>query len=136
MIEKGLYALLAGTSAVTAIVGTRIYPGKAAQNAGQRYVVYRRSFTEHRRNLRGSGSLKRATITVESFGANYNDAKTLAQAVYNAIGENGTSGVTWGGHAVRIARWEDETDEVIPPQMGDDAGVFSVLLDLVVWYAV
>lgn len=135
MIEKGFYALLAATSGVTSLVSTRIYPGKAPQNAGTRYVVYRRTMNEQRRHLKGSSNLKRAVISVECFGATYDQAKELYSAVYAAIGENGTT-ATWDSQSVKIAYWEDDSDDYVPPQTKDDVGVHSILMELVVWYSV
>jgi hypothetical protein len=135
VIEKGLYTLLAGTSGVTSLVSTRIYPNKAPQNAGTRYIVYRRVMNEHRRHLKGSSNLKRATISIECIGATYDEAKSLYSAVYAAIGENGTT-ATWDSQSVKIAYWDGDSDDYIPPQTQDDVGVHTILMELVVWYSV
>lgn len=134
MIEKGLHSLLATDAGVAALIGTRVYPNKAPHNAGQRYVVYRRIMNNARRHLRGSTGLKRATIQIDCVGSTYDQAKELYAAVYAAIGEDGKSGVTWGGKSVKVAYIEDDADDYIPPQTNDDAGVHTVPLDLVVWY--
>jgi hypothetical protein len=86
--------------------------------------------------VKGSSSLKKATIVIECAGATYLQAKELYAAVYAAIGENGTAGVTWGGYSVKIAKWEDDSDDYVPPQTMDDVGVHSVMMELGVWYSV
>ena len=133
MIEKGLYSLLAGTAGVTAIVSTRIYPNYAPQNAGTRYIVYRRVTSERVRHLRGSGGKRRAMIQVECYGATALEAKALWEAVEAAIGNDGFTG-TWDGQAVAVAFWEDDSDDFVPPQASSDRGKHVVSADLVVWY--
>lgn len=142
MVEKGLFTFLTGQSAITtALGGNKVYPNKAPQNAGTRYIVYKRVTNVPVRVLRGSAGIKRALFQLDFYGATYDEAKSVWQLAVTAVTENGLpnpggAAVTWDGHSISCAFFEDDIDEYVAPQTSDDVGKHVVSADLVVWYSV
>lgn len=133
MIEKGLYALLAATPGVTALCSTRIYPRKSPQKADKPYVVYQRKRNSRPRYLTTSSGVADATLQVDCLATTYDAAKALGEAV-RAVVDDGLEGVTWDGHLVQDAHWDDDFDDFDEPEVDDDGGAFYVSLALEVWY--
>lgn len=132
-IKDGLRQFLVGDGGVNALVGERVGQ-KAAQGWPKPYVTFRVVGTSYRRHLRGSTGLRQTTIRISCVGRSWDEAQSVAAAVYAAIGEDGVSKVEWDDQAVSIAHWEDRGDEFAGPQHGDEAGIPQESLNLVVWH--
>ena len=108
-LEAGLYTLLSGTAGVAALVGTRIYPVVAPQNATLRRITYFR-VTDTPGYVFSTAAPKTGEplFQVSCWGASYASAKAVAEAVKAVLGAY-TSG-TVGGVSVLAMYLEDERD--------------------------
>jgi hypothetical protein len=84
-IEQRVYTLLSGTAAVTALVGTRIYPTKAQQAALLPQLVYRRVSTSRVYSLAGESGVEMCRIQVDCQDDDFAGARALAAAVLDAF---------------------------------------------------
>ena len=112
-VEQMLVKELQATAAVTALVGTRIYPQVAPQGTTADYVTYEGSgnpIQDHG----GSGGLYRARVSFLCHSATYANAKAVAAAIRAALdGFRGTmQGVSVGSCLQEMeadAGFDDET---------------------------
>jgi len=104
MMEADLIAHLLADAGVSALVGTRIYPSLASQNAAAPYVVLRRVSTVGKRGTGGPAGLDRARIQIESYADTYGEAKSLAVAIRTAL--DGTAITN-----IRLSQFETEHDD-------------------------
>ncbi len=79
---------LVAASAVTALVGERIYPGKAPQGAAAPYVVVTTISDVPESSFTGTTDeeLRDARVQVDSYAAGYLDAHAVAKAVKDVVG--------------------------------------------------
>ncbi len=81
-----IYSLLTGASAVSAIVGTRVYPhGEAPQDVTQPYVTWFLVTGTPENVLQGSPSIDRNTVQVDCWHQTGAGVVALATAVRNAL---------------------------------------------------
>lgn len=85
MSELAVYTILKAAPAVAAIVSTRIYPLSAPQGAAVPFVTYQRISGERTRDTRGPTGRARSRIQVDGYASGYAAAKTLANAVRQAL---------------------------------------------------
>lgn len=79
-IEQAVAAALTASAEVTALVSDRVYPLKLPQEATLPAVTYQRTDSSPDYTLHGYGS-ESVTLTLNSFGPTYGEAKELAIAV-------------------------------------------------------
>ena len=84
-VGKAIYYLLTNASDVTAIVGTRIYPEVAQQNAALPYIVYNVSNNEPSDTKREPSKLDTAEVEVNVFSEKYTQAIDMGVAVRAAL---------------------------------------------------
>lgn len=113
---------------------SRFYPNhKTPANADTPYATYRKTSDTKYTHLRGS-NLRRARVEIHCHGENFAAARELANAIHDAIGEDGLGNVDWDGWGVQYAGWDDEGEDFDSPIFGDDTGFHRVNLDLIVVY--
>jgi hypothetical protein len=83
--EKVIAYLLANNAPLAALVGTRIYPVKAAQDAALPFLVYRRDDTNDQQIITGQSKLPFASFEIDYVADNYDTEMALAEAIYNAL---------------------------------------------------
>lgn len=103
-LEKGLYALLAGTSPQTA--GGRIYP-RLPQNVTFPAIRYQRITTTRQHALDATVGVTDATVQVDCMAASYSAAKSLADSVRTLL--HGYRGA-WGTLTAHLVSLETEND--------------------------
>jgi hypothetical protein len=86
-IEGALLSELQATPGVTALVGARIYPGVAPQNATAPYITYERVSQRVEHDLNGGGSLCVARMSYLCHAATYAAAKSAGAAIVAALDE-------------------------------------------------
>ena len=92
MIEKAIYTLLAADAGVGAICGDRISPHNRLQGTALPAVTYELVDLEPFQKLGGNAGLTAATVTITTIAETYADARSLAEAVFDALdGYAGTS---------------------------------------------
>jgi hypothetical protein len=113
-VEQMVVQELLATPAVTALVGSRIYPQMAPQNTTADYLTYELVSEKPLQDLGGTGSLARVRLSVLCHAVSYAGAKGAAEAVRARLdGFRGTmQGVTVGSLLVEMeadAGWDPET---------------------------
>ena len=93
MIGAIIYSALANNAGVAALVGQRIYPEEAPDEADLPLIVYGVQANEQ---IDGSARLIRSTVTVNTYAATDTAAEAVAAAIRTALEDyNGTdSGAT------------------------------------------
>lgn len=132
-LESALYGYLSGVSAVTDLVGTRIYPAQAPQGAELPYVVHHRISTRRFPHQLGPSGMVRARIQIDSFGITLDSA----QAVFDVLRDNldGWRAAVMDDVYVQSVNLEDEANDFTAPQDGGDIGVHRVRADFIFVYA-
>ncbi len=110
-MEKGLVSHLENDAGVAAIVGSRIYPEPAPQNASYPLIVYTRITGTHEHDLQGAAGLCEARYQLRCWAESRSAVKALAEAVRLAL--QGFSG-SMGDVDVRGIFLESDDDEYIP----------------------
>ncbi len=106
-IETGLYTELSGNAGVSALVGTRIYPQKLAQDATLPALVYSVISDPRELTLDGPSDFIRARVQVDAWADTYLEAIALSDAVRAAInGENNSL----GAQAVQFVYLDSQAD--------------------------
>lgn len=136
MIEAAIRTRLLATTAVTALVGDRIYPHEARQHTPRPYIVfYGQTSPEH--HLSGdSVGLSQCELTIEVHAEGktmYSDGKAIVAAIAASLfGYQGTINVTEGATVtaidIRTCIQETDADVLIPPIDGSERGRYVQLL--------
>ncbi len=85
-VGQRVFALLMADAAVVALVATRIYPGRAAQNPVPPFAVYAVVDELPQNSLQGyTSKLTRARVQVDAYAKAYLDAQALATAICNVL---------------------------------------------------
>ena len=85
MIGKALYGKLSATSAVTALVSTRIFPDMATQDATYPFIVYTNDATQPTDVKDSTSPLDVVTMSVMIYSNSYSQAQDIAAAVRTAL---------------------------------------------------
>lgn len=90
--EAFLYQRLTSQTAVSALVGTRIYPLLAPQGTALPLVIYQRTGVNRPQSLAGNVGNPVITLQLTSYGTSYTSVKNIARAVRLAV--DGWTGTT------------------------------------------
>lgn len=85
MLEEAIYARLMAVAALTALVGTRIYPERAPSGATRPYLSYFQVSRVGEVTLGGSGGLTTRRYQLDIWDDSYLGAKALAEQVRLAL---------------------------------------------------
>lgn len=129
-MEEALIARLLASTALAALVGDRITPGRRDQGAALPALVVHKIDAPRDYHLQGASGLITARMQVDCWGADYASAKRAARAVAAAM-----SGARWSAAGVRFdgVLVEDESDDTFDE--GSEA-LFRTRLDLMVHHAI
>ncbi len=132
-IEAAVYTVLSGSTALSALVGTRIYPNTIPQNKAFPHVSFTIEDNEKYHGLNTTVSLTRASVSVECYTENsYLDAVNIANVIRNILN---TQSTTWGTLNIQNAHVEGETDlGAVTPTDGSDDYIYQRSLDCDVFY--
>ncbi len=125
--ENAIIAKLLGTTGVTALVGTRIYPRIAPQgdNGGAKpyLIVLRPEGQENGQMASGRYGVAHTPIIVACVGETYDQSRTLSPAVVTALNPPGWTGSqAWGTTEVAGCQLDDTFDRSSLPQLADEIG--------------
>ena len=130
VIEEALYAFLAATAGVTALVSTRIYPQVIPQDAVLPAIAYQRISGPRVHSQSGASGLAYPRFQFTCQAATYSAARQVANAVRAALdGYRGTMGGA-GGVSVGAAFVANEIDGY-----SEESGEHTVRLDVVIYHA-
>lgn len=98
-IEAAIFSLLTTDSSVSSLVGTRLYPLLAPQDAATPFIVYQRVSASRWTSLEGPSGMAQPRIQIDAYTSTYAAAKTLATAIREKLsGYRGTvAGTRIGG---------------------------------------
>lgn len=106
-IEAGLNTHLLADSNVTGLVGARIYPLKAPQDADLPAIAYQKISGPRDETQSGPSGLVEARMQITCLGSTYSEAKSVAEVVRGSI--DGFSG-TMGSVSVGACHLDNEID--------------------------
>ncbi len=90
MIQADIFEILSGSSAISAIVGERIYPINLPSGESVPAIVYTIESIDPLVTLAGEVGIDNAKIEIICWSNNYGQAHELAQAVRDAFSESGS----------------------------------------------
>lgn len=133
-LEAGLYSYLTAQAAITAIVGTKIYPNRIPQGTALPCLMYSRTNTDHETQLAGAAGIATATMQIDCFATGaggYMTVKNLANAVRVKL--HGYRGYM-GTEAVNDCSLQNEIDIYDEPAHAEDHGTHRVSMDFQIVY--
>jgi len=118
MIGQSVYSLLSGASAVTDIVGTRIFPLVSQAPSHPPYVVYSVVGGEAWNSMGGQSGLAQSRVQIDAYAVTYAGAQALAASVRGALdGFRGVSGGVRVGGVSRQSAPVDFYEEDVDPRL-------------------
>lgn len=108
IVTKAIYNILSNHAGLTALVGARIYPVTAAQQATLPYVVYNIPRTEPVNRTSGKARMNQIQVNVSAFAINYEDAASIAEQIKTAL-DRVASG-TYNSVVLQVVLFQDEYD--------------------------
>lgn len=85
MVEADLYTHLKNSVAVSALVGTRIYPKVAPQNVARPYIVYHVISDVSNQCLGGGVYQNQVRVQIDCWSEKYSEVKSMKQAVKDSL---------------------------------------------------
>lgn len=127
--ETAIRKLLTDNASITALIGTRIYPGFVAEAKAMPFAVINRDSTEPDHHLLGASGLRNVTVELVLYDEQYADLTALAdlfEATLDTVNDRST--VTIGGDTFSIARlWmTDQSDETVQLADGKGRKIYSI----------
>lgn len=135
-IREAVFSWLTAGAAVSATLGNRVYPRKAAQDAAYPHAVYEQTAHEQARSMRRYLNLYGWAADWHVHGETEAQVRAAAVALRDRLLELNTPGAIGGG-AFRVlsVRFDgDEGDSFEPPVDADENGVHTVDLSCVIHY--
>jgi len=130
--EAVLRTALVGTTAVTSLVSSRVYPVLAPASAALPFVTWRRSGIEREQTLGGPMGMPRVSVEYSIYGTTYEEARQVADAMRRVLdGYGGTSDNT----EVKQTSLEDESDDFVQLAGADLPPVYQVTQRYDVWWS-
>jgi hypothetical protein len=133
-VRPGLRAYLLADSAISALVGTRIYPITPPQGQELTHIVYHMISGQGDRHMQGRSGLSRPRIQIDCWGATVDEAIALAGEVKERI-DGFRGAMAWGTSSpqssviVQAIFFESERDD-----FDADSGLYLVSHDYIVWF--
>lgn len=125
MIEKAMVAVLLDTTAVTDLVGDRIFPLVVRSDTDLPGITYQRTYGERSYTMAGAGGWARVNITLACWAREYSQARSIADVVRKALDAYSDT----DPEGIQIGKVTDGADSYDP-----DADVFGCSLDLEVQF--
>lgn len=130
--ETVLRTALVGSTSVTSIVGTRIYPVLAPASAALPFVTWRRSGIQREQTLTAPMGIPRVSVEYSIYGTTYEQAREVADAMRRVLdGYGGTSDNT----TVRQTSLEDESDDFVTLAGADLPPVYQITQRFDCWWS-
>jgi hypothetical protein len=129
-IKSAIYSTLAGSSAISAIVGTKIYPSVAPSSAVAPYIVYTVGSNLSIRTMQGASTLGQYRVQVSIFSFDSKTNTTLASALSSLLNTKRINGTGFS-----FTSFEDnsiESDQF--PEDASEQFVFQYNVDYSVFY--
>lgn len=129
--EAVLRSALVGSTAVTSIIGTKIYPVVAPASTTVPFVVWRRTGIERSQTLTTPMGMPRVSVEYSIYGTTYEQARSVADAMRVVLdGYGGTVDNT----EVKHTSLEDESDDFVQLAGADLPPVYQVTQQYDIWW--
>lgn len=122
--ERVIYTLLTGSSAVTDLVGAKIYPGRIPQNITMPAISYEMVSGMEMApiNAQAGGVLLRSRVQVNVLARTYEEVKTIQEAIRHVLIFK--SGLIAAVRVIGITR-----DLIGPDERDDELGLYMQGID-------
>jgi hypothetical protein len=129
--ETVLRVALANSTAVTSLVGTRVFPVVAPAEAVYPFVTWRRVAVQRLQTLSIPVGLPRVTLDFSIYGATYDQARQVADAMRTVLdGYGGTVDNT----VVHRASVENETDDFVTLTGAELPPSYAITMTVETWW--
>ncbi len=128
-IEAGCYSFLTGVTALTAIVGTRIYPNSLPQNPVFPALTYALVSAPHDHTLTDAAGIVRARIQFDAYGYKLSEAVAITEAIRLALQRYTGS---FGAKVVLASKLANEQDLSIAPQDASQSWLYRKSSDYII----
>lgn len=129
--EAVLRSALTASTAVTTLIGSRIYPVLAPASAALPLVTWRRSGIQREQTLGGPMGMPRVTVEYSIYGTTYENAREIADAMRSVLdGYGGVEGTT----QVNQTSLENESDDFVTLAGADLPPVYQITQSYDVWW--
>jgi len=116
-----MVARLKGLTAVSDLVGAKIYPMKAPQKVALPYVTYQQISRVPANHAMGTTSTNFQRIQVDCWASSYDGAQALAAAVRGDEAESSPTGLAgWIDGNSQVWHLQNEMDDIEPITVGRD----------------
>jgi hypothetical protein len=132
LLEEVLFTKLSGTTAITDIVGKRIYPQLAPDKVAKPYIVYQRISGPREQIMGGKSGVAYPRIQITCWASTYTAVKALAEVVRLAL--EAAINTTWGTVSILACVFEGDTDIEELSEQTEAARAYGVALDFTVWH--
>jgi uncharacterized protein DUF3168 len=130
-LSRGLYAFLSTYAPLTAIVGTRIYPGLAPTSAVFPYVTIQELMVASHYHLDGATATFDTMAQIDVWSLEPMQAQQLAKIIRQSM--DGLP-AAWDGLEVDGVFVDSETDAPEPAQDGSERAYYRRILTISVWH--
>lgn len=127
---QATYNLLSTSTALSSIVGTRIYPQRAPNNAFPTCVIYTEISVTPYGIVQGFAKNESARMQIDCYGATQQEAGAISVAVRNAM--QPTLPGTFGGVNVSTIELDGRISN-IDDNAGDE-GYYRITMDFLIYY--
>jgi hypothetical protein len=103
MIGAAIYTILSGNVGVSALIGTRIYPDIAPQNAAYPFAIYTVNGTDPTDTKDGVSPMDLVDLGIVVYSETYDSAQTIARAIRTALDAKAAG--TYGGVSLQSIRF-------------------------------
>jgi hypothetical protein len=129
--EAALRTALVGATAVTTLIGTRIYPVIAPVEANLPFVTWRRVQIQRQQTLANPMGVPRVTIDYSIFGATYDQARRASDAMRVVLdGYRATVDNT----VIQFASVENESDDFVTLTGTELPPAYQITLTVDTWW--
>ena len=122
--EAVLRTALVGSTAVTTLVSTRIYPVLAPSSASLPFVTWRRTGVQRSQTLAGPMGMSVVVVAVDVYAETYGEARDIADKCRAVLDGYGTSVANYV--SVRNVSLDTESDGVVQLAGGDLPPILTV----------
>ena len=134
-IEEAIHYELTNTDAISALIGTRLYPiAEVPQGTQTEYMTYQRISGPRERHQVGAGVCA-ARYQFNCYGVTQKEASELGAALRTKLDryrdDMGEAGSTI---SVRGAFVQNDSDHSTPPTGGTQVGPIWQVVDVIFWY--
>lgn len=134
-IDQALYEEVSDDAGITAIVGTKVYPGIPPQTAKAPFISFREIAFQRSETLTGVTNLHNARAQIDCWGSTAEEMRSVSEALREAL--DGFSG-PMGDIALNVRRcaYDGANDDPEKPPDGGDLDIHRKRVDFDIWYKI